>query len=78
MSIEYTQEQLDLLETKKDEAVQFEVITTLTLSIRQIEIEIQREKENIELLEKQKQESIAKKDTLEQKLDEVRIKILET
>lgn len=77
--MEFTEEQLAILEEKKNVPVQFEITTTQTLefSIFTLQTEIARIQSDIELAQKRIIDLTERKAQLEGKLSEVQLKILE-
>ena len=80
MTMEFTEEQLAILEEKKNVPVQFEITTTQTFefSIFTLQTEIARIRSDIELAQKRIIDLTERKAQLEGKLGEVQLKILET
>ena len=77
--MEFTEEQMAILEEKKNVPIQFEIITTQTFefSIFALQAEIARIQGDVELAKKRIDELLEKKKQLEVKLEEVKSKILE-
>jgi len=77
--MEYTQEQLNILEQKKDEKVLFTMTITTQeeRSIHELQVFIGNEVANIEMYKKYIEESEKRKAQFEAKLEEVKSRILE-
>ncbi len=75
----FTEEQVAILDEKKNVPIQFEITTTQTFefSIFALQAEISRIQGDIELAKKRIDDLSEKKMQLEAKLEEVKLKILE-